>query len=30
MGFAVAVELINIRVRGDTRARARPDDEAAD
>ena len=30
MGFAVAVELINIRVRGGDRARARPDDESAD
>jgi predicted tellurium resistance membrane protein TerC len=30
MGFAVAVELINIRVRGGNRPRARPDDEAAD
>jgi len=30
MGFAVAVELINIRVRGRQRPRARPDDEAAD
>jgi predicted tellurium resistance membrane protein TerC len=30
MGFAVAVELINIRVRGGNRPRGRPDDEAAD
>jgi predicted tellurium resistance membrane protein TerC len=30
MGFAVAVELINIRVRGGDRRRGRPDDEAAD
>lgn len=30
MGFAVAVELINIRVRGGDRPRGRPDDEAAD
>jgi predicted tellurium resistance membrane protein TerC len=30
MGFAVAVELINIRVRGGPRSRGRPDDEAAD
>jgi predicted tellurium resistance membrane protein TerC len=30
MGFAVAVELINIRVRGGDRARGRPDDESAD
>ena len=30
MAFAVAVELINIRVRGGDRRRGRPDDEAAD